>query len=354
MNIININEYNKETSTILTCGTPFHGNSKGSLESLTLDQLDFEVRIQPLLFQTGVYGSDATYSHIDKNFYKAVIKYDRKKLTAIPESERPKNDFSEFLTPIGVVGNKYNLVSNNDLFNSAKQALLTLQANDFDKHSCIFPASVFDNVEVIEKPAYKGRFSRFELLFHNLTNEVQQGPNSKTNLKFRICVENTFNGDGKIRVTVGFHDEVCSNGLIIGEYTTMTSKHTNGFNLESFMGFISDAVIDSREQVQYIQKMADTKLATKDAEKFLESVFSERKAKKLTEQFRDESSKRNAYSVWSLVSALTHYSSHDSENFGVSQHSTTQGSNVSDVLSRREREVKAVLDSDKFKELLAA
>mgnify|MGYP003122559827 CR=1 FL=1 len=340
-------------TTIQFTNEPKDPINTDSLEYAKLDLLDFEVRIQPLLYQTGVDGSACTYSNIDQNFYKAVIKFDRKKLKAMPEWERPRKDFSDFLTPIGVVGNKYNLVSNNELFNSAKKALLTLRDNDAKNHSCIFPANAFDNVEVIEKPAYKGRFSRFELLFHNLTNEVQQGPNSKTNLKFRICVENTFNGDGKIRVTVGFHDEVCSNGLIIGEYTTMTSKHTNGFNLESFMGFIADAVINSTKQIQHIQTMADTRLATIDAEDFLKKVFSERKADKLTAQFRTEASTRG-FTVWSLVSALTHYSSHDSDNFGVSQHSTTQGSNVSDVLSRREREVKAVLDSDTFKELLAA
>jgi hypothetical protein len=191
------------------------------------------------------------------------------------------------------------------------------------------------------------------LLFHNLANEVQQGPSSKTTLKFRLCVENTFDGSGKIRVTIGFHDEVCSNGLIIGEYTTMQSKHTAGFNLESFGNFVETAVIDSTEQITAIQKMADTKLATSDAKKFLNKVFSERKADKLTAQFRTEASTRGS-TVWSLVSALTHYSSHDSDNFGVSQHSTTQGSNVSDVLSRREREVKAVLDSATFRELIAA
>jgi hypothetical protein len=71
----------------------------------------------------------------------------------------------------------------------------------------------------------------------------------------------------------------------------------------------------------------------------------------MMEQLEREAEARG-HTVWALYSALTNYSSHNSERFGVKN--SANADNVETTLIEREREVNKVIELPEFKELAVA
>jgi hypothetical protein len=69
----------------------------------------------------------------------------------------------------------------------------------------------------------------------------------------------------------------------------------------------------------------------------------------MMEQFQTEAASRGQ-TIWALYSAMTFYSSHNSERFGVRNSSNVD--NVAITLDTREREVSRVIDSDAWGQLV--
>jgi hypothetical protein len=205
-----------------------------------------------------------------------------------------------------------------------------------------------------ETSAKNGAFSRFEIMFPKMENVIdQKGRFDGTNLNFRIAVNNTFDGSGRLVIDAGFFDQVCSNGLKIGSYETDTSKHTGNLTEEKIEYFISEQIESSKNKIEQIQTWADTQVnGLEIKEKIFEKFFSEQQAKKMHQQFKNECLDRGK-TLWSLVSTLTYWSSADTvRNNGVEFSVRNTGNdNVASTLDARQKIVDKILKSKEFEQL---
>ena len=175
--------------------------------------------------------------------------------------------------------------------------------------------------------------------------------NSETELKFRVGISNTFDGNGSVRVFAGAYDQVCENGMCIGELVKQLARHTAGFTPGKFSQFISTEMELYLIRARDFQRWADTELNPELAENVLNAAgLSERRTAAMLDQFALESQSRGA-SIWALYSALTFYASHNSNRFGVRNSDNVD--NAGATLEQREREVSKIITSPAWQALTA-
>ena len=112
-------------------------------------------------------------------------------------------------------------------------------------------------------------------------------------------------------------------------------------------------VRDFYKDIQRYQVMASTDIRITQAEAVLEALpgMSDRLAKVMKDQYLTEVSTRGS-NVWALASALTYYSSHNSEEFPVK--GSASNDNVTKSLLDRSRRVNTWMNSSPFQSLLLA
>lgn len=241
---------------------------------------------------------------------------------------------------LGIVGNRYGIAQNPELFDMVKTA-----ADD------ILPANAKQGVRLVERSSRGGAFTRFELVFPELGQTIKQLSGRSTELFFRVGVSNSFNGGGSILVRAGAYDQVCENGLTIGQFERKTARHTTGFSPALFGDFIKRELVEYHERARRFNDWARREISKDTAEQTLTAAgLSERRIAALMAQFDIETQSRGA-TVWALFSALTFYSSHNSERFGV--RNSGQTDNVAETLEKRENEVTKIVSSPAWLRLAA-
>jgi len=218
---------------------------------------------------------------------------------------------------LGIVGQRYGIAPNKPIFDMVCEgAEKTL------------PRHALAGIELKEFASYGGQYTRFELVFPGLGADIRQLNNSKTQLLFRVGVSNSFNGSGSVRVMAGAYDLVCTNGMVIGEAEKKAARHTSGYTPEIFAGFIEAEFAKYLERVRTWQAWARAEINPAQAE-----------------------AASRGRTVWALYSALTFYSSHNSERFGVRNSGNVDNEAV--TLDQREREVSRVIGSEAWARLAA-
>jgi hypothetical protein len=103
--------------------------------------------------------------------------------------------------------------------------------------------------------------------------------------------------------------------------------------------------------VRIWQSWALKEIRPAGAKEALEAAgMSGRRVEKMMEQLEIEAQSRGM-TVWALYSALTYYSSHNSDRFTV--RNSAAADNVAETLDKREREVSNVISNDAFLRLAA-
>lgn len=241
--------------------------------------------------------------------------------------------------PLSIVGSKYAIVQNNDLQTTVAEA-----------SEAALPRHALQDIELKEFTSHGGRYTRFEYTFPALGADIRQLSGSSTQLKFRIGIVNGFGGSS-IRGFAGAYDLICTNGMVIGEFETSAYRHTAGFNPAKLGAFIEAEAAKYQTRVRVWQEWARKEINLTQAETTLEAAgMSGKRVTSMMGQFEAEAVTRGA-TVWALYSALTYYSSHNSEAFGVRNAASVD--NVAETLDKREREVARVINSDAFKVLAA-
>lgn len=240
---------------------------------------------------------------------------------------------------LGMCKGRYEIINNGRLYDIAGKALA--------EHA---PARALATARLEEKVSDNGAQSFFDLSFPHLTEDIQQMRGRSTGLIFRILGWNSFDGSSPVKFSTGAIDGFCTNGMIWGEYDLFGRRHTAGFNEADLSKFFAAAFSSFQEKIRLLRIEAQKPLDITAAEKFLKSKFSEQRAAKLLERYVIEAQERGA-SLWALRSALTFYASHNSSQFGVRQ---TGLDNEARTLYQREDEVRRVVESAGWRELLAA
>jgi hypothetical protein len=139
--------------------------------------------------------------------------------------------------------------------------------------------------------------------------------------------------------------------MVIGEFETSAYRHTAGFNPAKLGAFIEAEAAKYQTRVRVWQEWARKEINLQQAEATLTAAgLSPKRVIAMMAQFEAEAVRRGA-SVWALYSALTFYSSHNSDAFGVRNSGSVD--NVAETLDKREREVARVITSEAFQRLAA-
>lgn len=241
--------------------------------------------------------------------------------------------------PLGVVGQRYAIAQNRDLVTALAEGC-----------EAALPARDLQGMQLREHTSGGGRFCRMDYTFPALGADIKQLTGQSTSLMFRVSVSNGFGG-APIRGMAGAIDAWCTNGMTIGEFETSTFRHTTGFSPAKVKDFVELEAARFLERVRIWQRWALKEIRPAEAEIALEAAgMSGRRVKQMMEQLEIEADFRGM-TVWALYSALTFYSSHNSERFTV--RGSGQSDNVAETLDRREQEITRLIETEAFQRLAA-
>jgi len=211
---------------------------------------------------------------------------------------------------IAVVNDCYRVVENHEL-------LIPLH-NQMIKY---FDPCVIEDVKIkdVVSPSYRASFS--EYVFPKINREVGYSNGNKTTIGLRFIMKNTFDGGGCVVLYSGDIDFFCTNGRIVGEYDVTKRRHTRNFTVDGFITAFEKSIERFNWTLDLYQKYADAKITnTYDVRKLFETLTNKKDqsrkglSDRLFAQYISETLDRGS-SVFSVMSALTYYSSHTDYGF---------------------------------------
>ena len=262
---------------------------------------------------------------------------------------------------LGIMKKRYSITNNSSIIVPVQEVL-----------EDILPKGAMNHIELKEGISDGGAVARFGYHFDGMGREIRQLTGSKTQLNFMVQVVNSFNGNTAIRLQAGGLDLICTNTMTsLVELQAGTWGHTVGFKPEFIKPWLIERVNFYEQQVKVWQQWANKEITPEQAEAVLqihypasdsEQARAEKKGKvagevqskktrAMMEQLEKEFEARGN-TVWAFYSALTYYSSHNSETFKVKN--SDNRDNGERTLIDREREVDGVINSESFQELAVA
>jgi len=241
---------------------------------------------------------------------------------------------------LGVVGNKYKLVSNRSVYEAAETGFM----------DTLTPAQL-DGAKVTERASFNGAWSERVYTFPAIGDQLQSLGGAKSNIGFQARVQNSYDGSSSLRMVTGFIDFYCDNGMVLGSMIDQSKRrHTSGLTPEYVKSVITMATGNVQQEMARLQEMNNSVVDNDKVLAFFKSVFSEQRADRMMDQYKDEVVTRG-HTVWSVYSAMTFYASHNSSAFPVRE---TGNDNVARTLANRSDEVATIANGTGFRQLLAA
>lgn len=236
----------------------------------------------------------------------------------------------------------YSTVQNRDLFQHIEREMI----NNFDLLE-LEHVTVHDHLSKGGKSAAREyRFPKTESL---ITNNGH-----KTDIQLRAIGWNCFDGSAKCKIIFGDIDMFCMNGMVLGEKDIIAKKRTKNFNLNDFTS-LEKSFENFKSKIDLYREWAQTRVNIADVEALFAKSFKNGKKKNdgtfsnlemFLNQFKEECSVRGQ-NVWSVVSAMTTYSSH-TDQWTLDKRSKD---NEFGVLYRRQKDVQKIMNSEAFREL---
>ena len=250
--------------------------------------------------------------------------------------------------PLGVVSDRFEVVQMRDLCSLAEQAM----RQEFT------PAQI-DTTKIIDSSSNRGAFVKRSYMIRAFNEALKYGNvtsstlNVGTSVACCLSISTAFDGGSSTRLSVSTYDLICQNGMVaMRPIDFVSKKHTRSAKVAVFRKWLTDATHSFFEQVDELRTWADAGITWDEMQQTIRDLpsISDRRAEQLIERARIEAADRglNAYA---LSSALTYYSSHDSDEFPIRR---TGNDNVAKSLEARQAEVRRWVQSAPFRSLLAA
>ena len=241
----------------------------------------------------------------------------------------------------GVVGDKYKVTQMRDFTEATEAMLLNALPND-----------KFKDMEISDSMSHGSAVRSRKYTFPAFSKPIETRKH-QTEVALTVALVQSYDGSTSNGFVTGLLDFFCTNGMISGDYTKGNKRHTSGFNLSNFILDMDKVVRDFYKDIQRYQVMASTDIMVTQAEATIEALpgMSERMQERMKDQYLTEVSTRGS-NVWALASALTYYSSHNSEEFPIK--GSASNDNVTRSLLDRSRQVNKWMNSGAFQRLLIA
>ena len=243
--------------------------------------------------------------------------------------------------PTGVVGDSYKVTQMRDFTDATEAMLMDALPND-----------KFKDMEINDTMSHGSAVRCRKYTFPAFSKPIETRKH-QTEVALTVALVQSYDGSTSNGFVTGLLDFFCTNGMISGDYTKGNKRHTSGFNLTNFILDMDKVVKDFYNDIQRYQIWAATDISVVHAEGAIESLpgMSDRLAKGIKDQYLTEVRTRGS-NVWALASALTYYSSHNSEEFPIK--GSAANDNVARALLDRSRKVNTWLRSSVFQNLLLA
>ena len=243
--------------------------------------------------------------------------------------------------PTGVVGDGYKVTQMRDFTEATEAMLISALPND-----------KFKDMEIKDDMSHGSAVRSRKYTFPAFSKPIETRKH-QTEVALTVALVQSYDGSTSNGFVTGLLDFFCTNGMISGDYTKGNKRHTSGFNLTNFILDMDKVVRDFYKDIQRYQVMASTDIMVTQAEATIEALpgMSERMQERMKDQYLTEVSTRGS-NVWALASALTYYSSHNSEEFPVK--GSASNDNVTRSLLDRSRQVSKWMNSGAFQRLLIA
>ena len=257
-------------------------------------------------------------------------------------------------TFLGAHTDRYQVVENNELFEYVRCSIVS--AFDSDAYTTIDLPEDHDNllrnVTITDKSSYDGAISMRDMVFNNSAFENVTNNGHTTSNALRIIILNSFDGKTPVRVYGGNIDFFCLNGMVLGSFDVLSKRHTKNLMLGNMSSSIRNLFLN---YARFTVDMKEQSQKTLDAERgraFIEACFKgmDRKTSSMLDQY-DEERKTRGNNVWALTSAFTAYSSGTSAFFSSKN---TSNDHQEYTTLRRQHTVQNILNSDSYRELVAA
>ena len=247
---------------------------------------------------------------------------------------------------LGLVGNKYKVVQNQELYG----ALCTALKSQFNGH--VDGRHQLDETILVERSSGSGSFSKAELSFPNIGADIRQLIGTKTHLQMKAGFVNTFDGSGKVRMHIGSTDLWCMNGSVVSETSKHVQMHRKGFDISKIEEWLEDATYKFWRQIDLWQMWANKVIDPDQVESLLNDAgFVGKRAKSMMEQIEHEFANRGQ-TVWAVYSAFTHYASHNDDRFTIRNSGKTDNEAV--TLDSRNKDVTRLINTPRWQHVAAA
>lgn len=201
-----------------------------------------------------------------------------------------------------------------------------------------------NDAEVSTQVSRNGAWCLEEVKFPKQPRPVTTNKQS-TELIPRIVYWTSLDGLTSNNLLFGAIDMFCTNGMVIGDYSSIKKKNSKNF----IPSLLSDEMDNAKEtflsQVNYVQQLADKEVSFHQIKQITDDLFNERKAKQMLSTIMDEVAVRGS-NLFAVHSAFTHYASHDTR-FGFNK--SKNQNNLVERQFKRNTEVAKWLDHDAFK-----
>lgn len=205
--------------------------------------------------------------------------------------------------PLGIHSQDYTLVQNEELFQVVEEQII----NAFDP-------SILDNIEVKDSVQKNGAVCIRQYIFPGKSRVIKTNSGHESEIRFRAIAWNCFNGDHKVKIIFGDIDMFCSNGMISGEYSTVTGKRSKNFDLSKMKKPLEVAFSRFDDRIDQYQKWALMDVNVDHVDEFFDKIGGGKiLSEQFKEDFRDEIATRGR-NLWSVVSTLSRYSTHTLSN----------------------------------------
>ena len=236
---------------------------------------------------------------------------------------------------LDVVGRRYKLIHNRELFTAVEDAILS-----------VVPYDQIEDVQVKDKVSGWGKVCFREYVFPSIRRRLV---NTVGDIGFRIIVQNGYGGSA-LRIHAGAIDFFCTNGMVRGEYMATYRRHTSqvvGGNLvPTVNAALAEYTIALDEWDQWSKKPVKHEKAMA---LFKAIASSEKIYDGLSDQFLRERETRGN-NLWAVYSTLTYYASHPEGMFTLRK-SVEEADSLASTMLRHELDVVKWTATPEWKEM---
>ena len=238
-----------------------------------------------------------------------------------------KHSENEAVSYLSIVNNSYKVIENKDWAAPIHEQMISSFGEDMfsgNPNSCETKTTLTKN----------GAVTFVYYTFPAISTDIFTTNGHATSLKLKVIVKNTFDSSGKLLLYIGNIDSFCANGLITGQYNMVSHSHRSSFKVLDFTSTFKNALKEWRTDSLKYRKMALAKVKDEDVWNLIYQMCDSKHyassqemitlppnelertlSWKLYNRYLSKEKRQRGSNIFSVMSTLTHYSSHNSDDF---------------------------------------